>query len=148
MCRIVRAQLCPNTIFSLQRNQKSPCSWRLRRSPLGRQLPRSSLLLLSLFPLVIIERIVFVTGLIVTSCNLGCAAECTDLTDEEKVEVFEKLVKRVINARFAVEHRVYNERNTSRTSRNRNEISHRGKLKVAVQGNEVKFDINRLKREH
>jgi ribosomal protein S9 len=46
-----------------------------------------------------------------------------------------------------VEHVVYNEWNTGRCSKNRNEGMHKGKLRAIVKGLENKIDVDKVKLE-
>lgn len=59
----------------------------------------------------------------------------------------EKLAIKVFNARSGHELEVYNEQNTGRASKNRNEGTHRGKLKAVTKGSQNKIDIEAVKRE-
>ena len=69
------------------------------------------------------------------------------LMEDDKEAVFNKLVEKVGNSHFNVEHVVYNEQNTGRCSKNRNEGMHRGKLRAVVKGSENKIDVDKVKLE-
>jgi len=77
---------------------------------------------------------------------LECASDSA-LPDNEKRRLFKKLAIKVLNACFGVEERVYNERNTGRCFKNRNEGTHRGRLKAQTQGTENKLDMEKVKIE-
>jgi hypothetical protein len=69
------------------------------------------------------------------------------LTEDNKEAVFNKLVEKVGNSHFNVEHVVYNERNTGRCSKNQNEGMHRGMLRAVIKGSENNIDVDKVKLE-
>jgi hypothetical protein len=67
--------------------------------------------------------------------------------EDEKEAVFNKLVEKVGNSHFNVEHVVYNEQNSGRCSKNWNEGMHRGKFRAVIKGSENKIYVDKVKLE-